>query len=139
MMGMIRAGDPTGEAESVAINSVVVSSFSAGVAYSHSFISRAKPGSKLKGIIDFDGSFSTAKGAAAGLGAGFSPVVRMQQMVGVREPQLLPFAARNFFPLPPTRFNKLLTVPAKDDLRSMNMIHGLIPQVTMFTAAKRAG
>ena len=139
MLGMISSKNPTDSAAPVAISSVVISSFSAGVAYAHAFVSRAKLGAKLKGIIDFDGSFSSFRAQSAGLGAGFNPVVRMQQMLGVKEPQIPGMAAKNLFPLPPTRFNKLLLVPAKDDKASMNMIHGLIPQVTMFTAARRVG
>ncbi len=139
MLGMLSSGNLTDSAAPVGIDNTVVSSFSAGIAYSHAFISRAKLGSKLKGIIDFDGAFSSFSGLSAGLGAGISPAVRMQQMVGVKQSQIAGMAARNLFPLPPTRFNKLLIVPAKDDRQSMNMIHGLIPRVTMFTAARRVG
>ena len=139
MLGMLSSKNLTDSAAPIGIDNVVVSSFSAGIAYSHAFISRAKLGSKLKGIIDFDGAFSSFSSLSAGLAAGIIPAVRMQQMLGVKESQIPGLAARNFFPLPPTRFNKLLLVPAKDDRQSMNMIHGLIPQVTMFTAARRAG
>jgi hypothetical protein len=139
MLGMVSSGNLTDTAAPIGIDNVVVSSFSAGISYSHAFISRAKLGAKLKGIIDFDGAFSSFSGLSAGLAAGISPAVRMQQMVGVKQSQIAGLAARHFFPLPPTRWNKLLLVPAKDDRQSMNMIHGLIPQVTMFTAARRAG
>ncbi len=139
MLGMLSSGNLTDSAAPIGIDNAVVSSFSAGIAYSHAFISRGKLGSKLRGIIDFDGAFSSFSGLSAGLSAGISPAVRMQQMVGVKQSQIAGLAARHFFPLPPTRFNKLLLVPAKDDRQAMNMIHGLIPQVTMFTAARRAG
>lgn len=139
MLGVVSSKNLTDSAAPIDVDTLVVSSFSAGITYSHAFISRGKLGSKLKGIIDFDGAFSSFSALSAGLANGIRPAVRMQQMVGVKESQIRDLAARNFFPLPPTRFNKLLLVKAKDDMQSMNMIHGLIPQVTMFTAARRAG
>jgi len=139
MLGMMANGNMTGSAPVQSISSVVVSSFSAGIAYSHAFISRAKLGSKLKGVIDFDGSFSTERSHSASVAAGFNPVIRMQQTLGIREADLPALAARNLFPLKPSRFNKLFLTPAKDDLAAMRSLHGFIPQVTMFVAAKRAG
>jgi hypothetical protein len=52
ILGMLKTGDMSGAAPPVTISSVVVSSFSSGIVYSHQFRSRANLGGRLAGVID---------------------------------------------------------------------------------------
>jgi hypothetical protein len=134
ILGMLKTGDFSGAAPPVAVSSVVVSSFSSGITYSHHFRSNANLGARLSGIIDFDGLFSTYNQLSAALTGPAGHVIRMQQMFAT--PQMISgLAAQNIFPLSPPRWSPNGPYPGLDAY----LTHGKIPQVSMAIAAWRAG
>lgn len=138
ILALVAAGPDVQTAEPAKVSSVVVSSFSAGIVYSATFRSRAGLGSRLKGVVDFDGITSSYNqhSIALPLGGGF-PVVRMQQ-TDAPENRLPALASQNLFPLARPRwgdpFDK--TLP-KDPRAVVKAIHGYIPHTMMFLAASR--
>jgi len=115
----------------VAISSVVVSSFSSGIGYSAAFRQRAGLGTRLRGIIDFDGIISTNKRHSMTLSA---PAVRMWQ-TDVAASQITQQAAANLFPLPHKRWVPKSPYRFKGNI--MMQMHGTIPVTMMFIAARR--
>lgn len=139
ILALIAAGPDEEPGEPVRISSVVVSSFSAGIVYSNTFRKLARLGSRLTGIIDFDGIISSYSTLSAGLAlAGGFPVVRFFQTSDAKEKQLPILASQNFFPLARARwgepYDKLLP---KDPFRAMLPLHGSIPQRFMMLGAQR--
>lgn len=135
MLGIIKSGNFSGSAEAVSISSVVVSSFSSGITYSHHFRSAARIGSRLTGIIDFDGGISSYKAFSAAI-SGAGRVVRMQQMPAIQA-SLGSLAAHNIYPLPRSRWG---TTPYNFPKgNAILQVHGAIPQSMMYIAAQHAG
>jgi hypothetical protein len=96
IFGILKSGNASAAPEPV--TSVVVSSFSSGIAYSHHFRNRANLGGRLTGVIDFDGGVSTYRRYSAALTAPAGHVVRMQQIPATKD-VLTSLAAQNIFPL----------------------------------------
>ena len=119
--------------------SVVVSSFSSGIVYSHQFRARANLGSRLAGVIDFDGitsSYNSLSGAVTGP-AGH--VVKAQQS-NVNPATVAQLAAQNVFPLPRPRWGGPWAGSFDPDpTQALLQIHSTIPQTMMQIAARRAG
>lgn len=139
IFGMLKSGDMSASAPLVSISSVVVSSFSSGITYSHHFRSRANLGSRLAGVIDFDGGISTYKHYSAAIRTPAGRVVKMQQMSSTQQ-MLRSLAAQNTFPLARPRWGGPYALSfSKDEGRARLQIHGTIPQTMMFIAAQRAG
>lgn len=139
ILGMLKSGDMTPSAKPASISSVVVSSFSSGITYSHHFRLRAGLGSRLAGVIDFDGAISSYSHHSAAIRSPAGRVVRMQQMPATKA-MLGPLAAQNIFPLGSPRWGKPWEgVFSKDPKTALLQIHGTIPQTAMFVAARRAG
>lgn len=137
IFGMVSSGDMSASASPVSIASVVVSSFSSGITYSHHFRSRAKLGNRLTAVIDFDGSFSTFSQFSAVIG--HQRAIRMQQMQAT-QPMLPRLAAQNIFPLAKPRWGgPFANHFSQNEKRAAGEIHGTIPQTMMFFAATRAG
>lgn len=139
IFGMLQSNDMSASAPNASISNLVVSSFSSGIAYSHYFRSHAGLGSRLSGVIDFDGGISTYKHLSAMIRQPAGRVVRMQQMP-VTQKTLWTLAANNVFPLPRSRWGgPYLNLFPKNEYQAMLQIHGTIPQTTMYIAARRAG
>jgi hypothetical protein len=136
LLGSKNGGQPAAPST---IQSVVVSSFSSGIAYSHQFRQRAQLGARLSGVIDFDGIFSTARSNSAALSGPAGHVVRMQQ--GSSPEARLPIlAVQNNFPLGRPRWGgPFANLFSKNPTTAGLEIHGSIPQRMMFIAARRAG
>ncbi len=117
----------------VPVSSLVVSSFSSGISYSHHFRMKAGLGSELRGVIDFDGAFSTSKHLSAAINQPAGRIVRALQ-APTSEKTLAASAAANLFPLPPPRWKH-----SPWPFANAYQIHGLIPQTMMYTAAWRLG
>lgn len=130
MLGQIASGGSS--ASPISISSVVVSSFSSGIAYSAAFRNGAQLGGKLRGIIDFDGIFSTFRGNSISLP---TRAVRMWQ-TGLVGQGISALAAQNMFPLPQPRWTDSKGPYAGRTLTPLQ-IHAVIPQMMMFTAAQR--
>lgn len=117
------------------ISSLVVSSFSNGITYSSAFRGKASLGTKLRGIIDFDGIISQSSSKSLAL----PPTALRFWQSGFVGKNLFALSAANSFPLPLERWqeypNKAIF---KGDFRYiMYMIHGTIPQTMMHFAARR--
>ena len=139
IFGMLKSGDMSGSAPPASISSVVVSSFSSGITYSHHFRSKANLGSRLAGVIDFDGGISSYSQLSASIRNPPGRVVRMQQMPSTQQ-MLGVLAARNTFPLAKPRLaGPYKEVFPKNERQALMQIHGTIPQTMMFIAARRAG
>jgi hypothetical protein len=139
MLGMVKSGDMSGSAPSVSISSVVVSSFSSGITYSHYFRSKAKLGERLVSVIDFDGGISTYRHLSGSIRQPAGRVVRMQQMPS-NQATLGILAGQNTFPLARPRWGgPYANLFAKNEGQALLQIHGTIPQTMMFIAARRAG
>lgn len=123
MLGQISSSPAT-------ISSVVVSSFSSGITYSAAFRRNAGLGGRLRGIIDFDGLYSTYRHHSHALP---STAIRMWQSVGT--PQTLPqFVSKNIFPLPAPRWQGV-GGPYTGRILQGIQIHGAIPHYMMHFAA----
>lgn len=139
IFGMLKSGDMSPSAPPASISSVVVSSFSSGITYSHYFRSRANLGARLAGVIDFDGGFSSYKHLSASITTPAGRVVRMQQMPSTQK-MLGVLASQNTFPLARPRWGgPLANLFSKNERQALFQIHGAIPQTMMFIAARRAG
>lgn len=139
ILGMLKTGDMSGAAPPVAISSVVVSSFSSGIVYSHQFRSRASLGGRLAGVIDFDGIISTFSEHSLALSGPLGRVIRMQQMPS--DPfGLGALASQGIYPLSKPRWGgPWASVFSANQEQALLEIHGTIPQTMMFFAARRAG
>jgi hypothetical protein len=133
--------DPTLEtAEPTKISTVVVSSFSAGIIYSSSFRKKAvNLGTRLKGVIDFDGIISSFKNVSATLPGGHDfPVVRFFQTSDAKEKEIPVLASQGFYPLARARWGGPWNdVLPKNPAQAVGPLHGNIPQRFMLTAALR--
>jgi hypothetical protein len=138
MLGMISSGDFSDSASPVSISDTVVSSFSSGITYSHYFRGRAGMGSKLTGVIDFDGGISSFRAFSAALAGSAGRVVRMQQMPA-NVATLGTLATQNIFPLPRSRWGDTPYHFPRGDGAAVLQVHGAIPQSMMYIAARRAG
>jgi hypothetical protein len=138
IMGMLKSGDMSGGADPVRITSVVVSSFSTGITYSHHFRAGASLGARLAGVIDFDGGISSFRGLSAAIRLPPGKVVRMQQMPASTN-TLGTLAAQNVFPLPKPRWAKGPFKFSKDDRTAVLQVHSVVPQALMGIAAHRIG
>jgi hypothetical protein len=139
IFGMLKSGDMSGSASPVPISSVVVSSFSSGITYSHQFRSRAKLGTRLAGVIDFDGAISTFGHLSATITTPAGRVIRMQQMPSSQKTIGI-LAAQNVFPLGRLRWGgPYENLFPKNDAQAIKPIHGSIPQTMMHFAARRVG
>ncbi|MCX7671842.1 MAG: peptidoglycan-binding protein [Anaerolineae bacterium] len=139
ILGMLKTGDFSEAAAPVSITSVVVSSFSSGIVYSHQFRTRASLGGRLAGVIDFDGIISSFSQLSAALSGPAGHVVRMHQTAST--PQTVSsLAAQKIFPLARPRWGDPWT-PFLDPSpqAALLQIHGHIPQTTMWIAAQHAG
>ena len=97
-------------------------------------------GSKLSGVIDFDGGISSYGALSAALAGSAPVVVRMQQMPAA-ESTLGALAAQNIFPLAHPRW--LISpwkdgIPLKDEKTALLKIHSIIPENMMFVAGRKA-
>lgn len=138
ILGYIAAGPQSQSANPRPVNSVVVASFSSGIAYSAAFRARGNLGGRLAGVIDFDGIVSSYKEHSMALASlAPYPVVRLHQ-AAAQVTALPTLAARNYFPLGRERWGGpyagLIPAEAK---AAMGKIHGTIPQTMMLVAAKR--
>jgi hypothetical protein len=139
IFGMLESGDMLGATPPASISSVVVSSFSSGITYSHQFRSKAKLGARLVGVIDFDGGISTYGHLSASISNPPGQVVRMQQMQSTQQ-ILGPLAAQNIFPLARPRWGgPYENLFPKSEAQALLQIHGTIPQTMMLIAARRTG
>jgi hypothetical protein len=137
MLGMIRSGNMSGSGQ-VDVNDVVVSSFSAGIAYSHAFRARAGLGSKLTGVIDFDGLYSSYRALCSSITGPKGHIAKMYQMAS-SPGSISSLASQGIFPVNRERW---LSPPwdsymPKDPVRAGGTIHSLTPQTMMFFAARR--
>jgi hypothetical protein len=135
ILGQLASSDMSPSASPKTISSVVVSSFSNGITYSAAFRSRASLGSKLRGVIDFDGIISTYKDKSIALP--HTALRFWQSAVGSQNVAAL--SVSNLFPLPLPRWQE---PPYKDQFKGsytdiMYGIHGTIPQKMMQFAAKK--
>lgn len=138
MLGMLSIGDMSPAAPLVYVNSLVVSSFSSGIVYSHLFRNKATLGARLAGVIDFDGGISSFSQLSAALSGPPGHVVKMAQ-IPANQQDLGTLAANNVFPLARPRWggpwaNSFSTDPGQ----ALLQIHGTIPQTMMIIAAGRA-
>lgn len=140
IFGFLASGQTSGSAEAAPVDSVVVSSFSSGIVFSAMFRRNAKGlSSKLRGVIDFDGSFSTERRHSAALGiSGRFPIVKFYQMPCTQR-DLRPLFDRDTFPLPKERWQKFYAYPtlSKQPKTAGEQIHGWIPHTMMFLAASK--
>jgi hypothetical protein len=116
------------------LRNIVLSSFSAGISYSHHFRQRANGMDAVVATIDFDGLFSTFRTLSAKLvHSGARSLVFHQG--AVRERDLFALDARGNFPVPDARWHG---GNVKWPSMAGNMVHGGIPQAFMHFASRRA-
>jgi hypothetical protein len=121
------------------ITSVVVSSFSSGIVYSHQFRARANLGPRLAGVIDFDGVISSHSSLSQALSGPAGRVVKAQQSAATPA-TVAGLAAQNVFPLQQPRWGgPWAGLFDPNPQTALLQIHGLIPQHLMRIAAQRAG
>jgi hypothetical protein len=137
VLGMLKSGDMSAAAQPAHISSVVISSFSSGIIYSHHFRSRAGLGARLAGVIDFDGVISSYRQYSSMIASPAARVIRMQQ-IPAEISKIRPVAAQNIFPLARARWGGPYTFSG-NDYQVLMQIHGTIPLTMMFIAAKQAG
>ena len=139
MLGMLKSGNSSGTAPPVTVSSMVVSSFSSGITYSHHFRAKAALGARLAGVIDFDGGISSYGQLSGQLSGPAGRVVRMQQMPSTAS-SLGSLAGRNIFPLGHPRWGGPYEgLFPRNEKQALLQIHGTIPQTMMAIAARRAG
>lgn len=116
------------------LRNIVLSSFSAGISYSHHFRQRAGGLDAVVATIDFDGLFSTFRALSAKLvHSGARSLVFHQG--AVRERDLFALDARGNFPVPDARWHGAnMGWPRM----AGGTVHGTIPQTFMHFAARRA-
>lgn len=138
ILGRLAAGVDAG-APFQRVTDVVVSSFSSGIVYSHQFRARANLGSRLAGVIDFDGIISSSSSLSVGLTGPTGRVVKAQQSAATAA-AIPGLAAQNVFPLQRPRWGgPWETSFDPDPGTALRQIHGTIPQTMMLVAARRAG
>ncbi len=130
MLSMVQADEGAPFGSRVTISSMIVSSFSSGITYSHYFRQRANLGSRLAGVIDFDGLYSTNRNLCVGLLSPGGRVVKAQQMI-VKRDMITQLAAQNIFP-----FSRERMKPPYEK-KTPHEIHAAIPHFMMYIAAKR--
>lgn len=137
ILGLVAAGPDAGEAAPRAVSSVVVASFSAGITYSAAFRANARLGGKLKGIIDLDGSYSTARVHSSALRpTAACPVVKVHQ--GQCNPKaIFNLSVQGNYPLYNERWGTPFreTLP-KDRKQAGGVIHGHIANTMMFFCSR---
>lgn len=137
MLARVAAGDPARVVPPLPVLDVLVSSFSSGITYSNAFRSAAGLGSRLSGVIDFDGGISSYRHLSAAIRTPPGRVVRMQQMP-CTQATLAPLAAQGVFPLPLQRWGgPYENLFPKNAAQALLQVHGTIPQTMMFIAASR--
>jgi len=119
------AGRPT------AVTSLVVSSFSAGIAYSAAFRRKAQLQGRLRGIIDLHGLFSSYRTHSSHLP---QTALRFWQ-TPVAAQGVSAAAAANLFPLPASRWSSPFDAAKPEGAGGVR--HGYIPNTMMHFAAKR--
>lgn len=130
MLSLVQADEGAAFAPRVLVSSILVSSFSSGITYSHHFRQNANLGSRFAGVIDFDGLYSASKAYCPMITGPAGRVVKAYQMFA--EPSMIPrLASQNIFPLPHARMK------TPYDKKTPNQIHGGIPHFMMYIAAKR--
>jgi hypothetical protein len=136
ILGRLASGLPFG-APFQRVSSVVVSSFSSGIVYSHQFRARSNLGARLAGVIDFDGVISSHSALSTNLTGPAGHVVKAQQSAA--SASALPgLAAQNIFPLTRERWGGPWTgVFDPNPPTALLQIHGQIPQTMMGLAARR--
>jgi len=138
ILGRLATGLPSG-AGFQRVSSVVVSSFSSGIVYSHTFRARANLGSRLAGVIDFDGMISSNSALSTSLTGPAGRVVKAQQSAA-SESALPSLAAQNIFPLRRERWGGPWAGAFDPNPHTaLLQIHGQIPQTMMRLAARRLG
>ncbi|MGH9818976.1 MAG: peptidoglycan-binding domain-containing protein, partial [Pyrinomonadaceae bacterium] len=129
ILGFLSSGQISGSADPVPVGSIVVSSFSNGIAFSAAFRKNATGLSgKLNGVIDFDGIVSSQSHHSIALGpSGSFPVVKFYQMPAT-EHSIQALFGQNVFPLPKERWKKFYAYPtlSKNPKRALEQIHGWI-------------
>jgi hypothetical protein len=137
IFGMMKSGNMSPSAPPASISSVVVSSFSSGITYSHHFRAKAGLGSRLAGVIDFDGGISSYGHFSTAIRNPPGRVVRMQQMPSTQQ-VLGALAIQSIFPLARPRWGgPYENLFPKNERQALLSIHGTIPQTMMFIAARR--
>ncbi|KMO84109.1 hypothetical protein BST22_13920 [Mycolicibacterium chubuense] len=136
ILGRLATGMSVG-APHLTISSVVVSSFSSGITYSHQFRTRTNLGPRLAGVIDFDGGFSSYSNLSQQLTGPAGHVVKAQQSAANNIPAQ---AAQNIFPLPRERWGGPWAASFDPNPQTARLqVHAGIPQAMMKIAAERAG
>jgi hypothetical protein len=111
------------------VSSLVVSSFSAGITYSAAFRRSANLGGKLRGIIDFDGLYSSYRSYSSQLP---HTALRFWQ-TPVAAGGVSGAAAANLFPLPAARWSSPFDLARPEGAGGAR--HGYIPHTMMHFAA----
>lgn len=138
MLGRVKAGDAAADAPEVPVRDVIVSSFSNGIKYSHTFRSLAGLGAQLSGVIDFDGGISDHASLSAAIRTPPGRVIRMQQMHATARTPFAALAAGGLFPLGQVRWGGPWKNTFSPNPRTaLLQIHGHVPQTTMFIAARQ--
>jgi hypothetical protein len=135
MLGLIAAGPSAQTAPAMSVTSVVVSSFSSGIAYSAAFRGRAGLGSRLRGVIDIDGAISTFSHHSHSL----PPSAIKIWQTGSTAQSLKAQAMQNLFPIGQNRWGKFTggaPVP-KNPKAAISTIHAYASQTMMYFAAGR--
>jgi len=116
------------------LRNIVLSSFSAGISYSHAFRQRASGLDTVVATIDFDGLFSSFPGLSAKLvHSGARSLIFHQG--AVRESDLFALDAKGNFPVPDARWHG---ANVKWPAMGGNTVHGTIPHTFMHFASQRA-
>jgi len=138
MLGRAKAGDASAPAPEVPVRDVIVSSFSNGIKFFHTFRSRAGLGEQLSGVIDFDGGISDHASLSAAIRTPPGRVVRMHQMHATPRTPFAALAAGGLFPMGRVRWGGPYAKAFSTDPRAaMLQIHALVPQTTLFIACRQ--
>jgi hypothetical protein len=132
ILGLIAAGPNAQTAPVAPVSSVVVSSFSSGVAYSAAFRARAGLGPRLQGTIDFDGVISTNRKHSTTL----PPSALKIWQTPASSASLSAQARQNIFPVGKERWGGPFAGHFSKGHELLE-IHGTVPQTMMFFAASR--
>ncbi len=139
ILGRLAAGVDEG-ARFQRVSSVVVSSFSSGIAYSHAFRTRAVLGDRLAGIIDFDSVISSYSSLSPRAAAAAARTVIKAQQTDASPGSLPALSAQGVFPLPRARWGGPYEgLFDANPGTAVGQIHGAIPQTMMHVAAQRTG
>jgi len=116
------------------LRNIVLSSFSAGISYSHHFRQRAAGLDAVVATIDFDGLFSSFPQLSAKLAHSGSRSLVFHQG-GVRERDLFALDSQGNLPVPDARWHG---GNVKWQPMGGKTVHGTIPQAFMHFASRRA-